>query len=168
MSSGWVGDQRRTIVPATATAEVDVRLVLESDPERLLRLVREHIEELGYYVIDRAPTEEERLAHPAMATFTSEVSYGAFRTDFDSEPGRWLTAAMVNLYGEEPIKIRTSGGSIPISPFVATLGLPAVSVPTVNPDNNQHSPNENIRLGNFREGIKVCLAILAQSIESIP
>jgi acetylornithine deacetylase/succinyl-diaminopimelate desuccinylase-like protein len=168
MSSGWVGDQRRTIVPATATAEVDVRLVLESDPERLLRLVREHIEELGYYVIDRAPTEEERLAHPAMATFTSEVSYGAFRTDFDSEPGRWLTAAMVNLYGEEPIKIRTSGGSIPISPFVATLGVPAVSVPTVNPDNNQHSPNENIRLGNFREGIKVCLAILAQRIESIP
>jgi acetylornithine deacetylase/succinyl-diaminopimelate desuccinylase-like protein len=40
--------------------------------------------------------------------------------------------------------------------------VPAVSVPTVNPDNNQHSPNENIRLGNFIEGIKVCLAVLAQ------
>jgi len=168
MSSGWVGDQRRTIIPATATAEGDIRVVLESDPARLLRLVRDHVEGLGYYIIDRAPTEDERLAHPAIATFTSEISYGAFRTDLDSELGRWLTTAMVRLYGEEPIKIRTSGGSIPISPFVATLDIPAVSVPTVNPDNNQHSPNENIRLGNLREGIKVCLAILAQSGESTP
>ena len=28
----------------------------------------------------------------------------------------------------EPVKIRTSGGSIPISPFVSTLGIPAVSM----------------------------------------
>jgi acetylornithine deacetylase/succinyl-diaminopimelate desuccinylase-like protein len=162
MSSGWVGEQRRTIVPATATAEVDVRLVMESDPERLLRLIRSHIEGLGYFVIEREPTDAERRAHPKSASFTSEISYLAFRTDFDSEPGRWLSSAFENLYGEEPIKIRTSGGSIPISPFVTTLDVPAVSVPTVNPDNNQHSPNENIRLGNFIEGIKVCLAVLAQ------
>ena len=31
LSSGWVGDEKRTIVPALATAEIDVRLVLESD-----------------------------------------------------------------------------------------------------------------------------------------
>jgi acetylornithine deacetylase/succinyl-diaminopimelate desuccinylase-like protein len=162
LSSGWVGEQRRTIVPATATAEVDVRLVMESDPERLLRLIREHIEGLGYWVIEREPSDEERRTHPRIATFTSQISYGAFRTDFDSEPGRWLASAFEHLYGQEPIMIRTSGGSIPISPFVTTLDVPAVSVPTVNPDNNQHSPNENIRLGNFVEGIKVCLAILAQ------
>lgn len=162
MSSGWVGEQRRTIIPATATAEVDVRLVMESDPDRLLRLIRGHIESLGYLVIQREPTDEERRVHPRIATFTSEISYRAFRTEFDSKPGRWLSSALENLYGGEPIKIRTSGGSIPISPFVTTLNVPAVSVPTVNPDNNQHSPNENIRLGNFIEGIKVCLAILAQ------
>lgn len=162
MSSGWVGAQRRTIVPATATAEVDIRLVIETDPERLLHLVRDHIERQGYYLVDRAPTEHERLTRPRVATFTSEVSYLAFRTEFDSEPGRWLTNAMTRLYGEPPIKIRTSGGSIPISPFVQTLGVPAVSVPTVNPDNNQHSPNENLRLGNFVEGIKVILAVLTE------
>ncbi len=164
MSAGWVGEQRRTIIPATATAEVDVRLVLESDPDRLLRLIRMHIEGLGYYVIDRAPTEDERLAHPRIVTFTSEVSYRAFRTAFDSDAGRWLNGAMKRLYGSEPIKIRTSGGSVPISLFVTTLGIPAVSVPTVNPDNNQHSPNENIRVWNFAEGIKVILAVLAEDI----
>ncbi len=167
LSSGWVGAQRRTIVPATATAEVDVRLVAESDPDRLLQLVRQHISELGYHVIDRPPTDEERRRYPRLVSFTSEISYLAFRTDFDSSPGRWLSAALGHFYGEEPIRIRTSGGSIPISPFVSTLNVPAVTVPTVNPDNNQHSPNENIRVGNFVEGIKVCLAILAQPLRTV-
>ncbi len=162
MASGWVGEQRRTIVPAFATAEIDVRLVKESDPEHLLGLIQRHIESLGYYVIDHEPTEEERQSRPRIATFTSSISYAAYRTEMDSEIGRWLTEAMVHLFGEEPIKIRTSGGSIPISPFVTTLDVPAVTVPTVNPDNNQHSPNENLRLGNFVEGIQVILAILQQ------
>ncbi len=162
MSSGWVGAEARTIIPATATAEVDVRLVRESDPVRLLRMVREHIEGLGYHLIEGEPTEAERLRYPRVATFTSNVSYAAFRTEFDSEPGRWLSGAFEHLYGDEPIKIRTSGGSIPISPFVQTLNIPAVIVPTVNGDNNQHSPNENLRVGNFVEGIKIMLAVLGE------
>ena len=32
------------------------------------------------------------------------------------------------------------------------LNIPAITVPTVNRDNNQHSPNENIRLGNTEKG----------------
>ncbi|MEL7123113.1 MAG: acetylornithine deacetylase, partial [Bacteroidota bacterium] len=72
----------------------------------------------------------------------------------------WLSKALKKVHGQEPIKIRTSGGSIPISPFVVTLGIPAVSVPTVNMDNNQHSPNENIRVGNYVDGVKTMLSIL--------
>ena len=162
MQSAWVGDQTRTIVPATATAELDIRLVKESDPERLLGLLRRHIEGLGYLVVDREPTEEERLRHPRIVRMDPRVSYGAFRTEFDSDVGRWLTGALLRLYGEPPIRVRTSGGSIPISPFVEILGIPAVSVPTVNADNNQHSPNENIRLGDFLEGIAIVAAVLAE------
>jgi acetylornithine deacetylase/succinyl-diaminopimelate desuccinylase-like protein len=165
LQSGWVGEQARTIVPGTATAEVDIRLVRETDGHRLLSLVREQIERHGYHVIEgRDPTEEERLTYGRIARFDARVSYAAFRTDFDSPPGRWLSAGMVGLFGEEPVKIRTSGGSIPISPFVATLGIPAVSVPTVNPDNNQHSPNENLRVGNFIQGIEIVAAVLGQPL----
>ncbi len=164
LRSAWVGDESRTIIPGFAVAEIDVRLVRESDPNRLLGLIRQHIEDQGYYIIDREPTENERQTHARIATFRSSTSYGAYRTEVDSEIGRWLSSAMVHLFGEEPIKLRTSGGSIPISPFVTTLGVPAVTVPTVNPDNNQHSPNENLRLGNFEEGIQVILAILQQPV----
>jgi acetylornithine deacetylase/succinyl-diaminopimelate desuccinylase-like protein len=164
MQSGWINEKVRTIVPAWARAEIDVRLVLESDPERLIDLVKWWIVDQGYYVIDREPTEAERKMYPKIATFTSQISYQSFRTEFDSEVGIWLTNALERAFGQEPIRIRNSGGSIPISPFVNTLGIPAVTVPTVNRDNNQHSPNENLRLGNYREGIKTMIAILGERL----
>ena len=164
MQSGWINEKVRTIIPAWARAEIDVRLVKESNPERLLRLIKEHVENQGYLVLDREPTKEERLAHPKVATFTSKVSYQSFRTPLNSEIGLWLRKALKRGFGEEPIRVRMSGGSIPISPFVNTLDLPAVAVPTVNRDNNQHSPNENLRLGNYRDGIKTILAILTEKL----
>ncbi len=162
MASGWVDEAVRTIIPSFAHAEIDVRLTPETDPHRLLGLIRQHIEDQGYYVIDRAPTDEERARHPRIASFTYEVSYGAFRTPYDAEVGVWLTRAMQRAFGQDPIRKRMSGGSIPISPFIQTLGIPAVTVPTVNADNNQHSPNENLRVGNYLDGIKTFLAILTQ------
>ena len=164
MSSGWVGDEVRTIVPSTATAEIDIRLVLESDPDRLISLVSDHIKDQGYYITDRDPTPDERALNERICKFTSSTSYLAFRTDFDSEVGRWLDRALTNAFGEPPVKQRTSGGSIPISPFVIELGVPAVTVPTVNRDNNQHSPNENIRVGNYIDGIRTIHHILIEPL----
>lgn len=164
MQSGWINDEVRTIIPGWARAEIDVRLVLESDPDRLINLIKTHIEDQGYLVLDRVPTKEERLEHPKIATFTSNISYQSFRTPFDSEVGLWLRSAIQNGYNQEPVMIRMSGGSIPISPFVNTLNVPAVTVPTVNRDNNQHSPNENLRLGNYRNAIKTMVYILAEDL----
>lgn len=164
MQSGWINEKVRTIIPSWARAEIDVRLVKESDPKRLLSLIKEHIEGLGYWVIDRIPTKEERLKHDKIATFTQKISYQSFRTDPDEQVSLWLRRALEKAFGEKPILIRMSGGSIPISPFVNTLNVPAVTVPTVNRDNNQHSPNENIRLGNYRDGIKTILAILTEKL----
>ena len=165
LSSGWVGSQSRTIVPATATAEMDVRLVKEADPAYLVSIIRQHIEDMGYYVIDREPTEIERQTHSGIVRFTSDFSYAAYRSGLDEAAGRMARKGLTYLYGKGPILIRTSGGSIPISPFVETLGIPAASVPTVNIDNNQHSPNENLRLGNFKGGIAILVSVLSQDLE---
>lgn len=165
MLAGWVGDEVRTIIPAIATAEIDVRLVIESDPERLINLLRNHIKEEGYHLTEGRPTSQERAMNDRICSFRYNTSYLAFRTDFDTPVGKWLDRSIRKAHGEEPIKIRTSGGSIPISPFVNKLGIPAVSVPTVNRDNNQHSPNENIRLGNYVDGIKTIYWIMKSEIE---
>ena len=160
IESGWVREEVRTIVPSECIAEIDVRLVLESDPVRLHNLIKSHIEKLGYYVIDRRPTKDERLKHNKIVTFISSFDYDAFRTNIESEIGRWLVKSLKKTFGIEPVKKRTSGGSVPISPFVNTLGIPAVTVPTVNQDNNQHSPNENIKIENYITGIETYLGIL--------
>ena len=160
----YIGEKARTLIPANATAEIDIRLVPSSNPQRLIDIVRKHIENQGYYIVSNEPTEEERMKYPKIAAIKSSISYGAFQTPFDSECGKWLSKAMVKAFGKAPIKIRTAGGSIPISPFVITLGLPAVAVPTVNPDNNQHAENENIRVGNYMEAVKTFLAILTERI----
>ncbi|WP_373496327.1 M20/M25/M40 family metallo-hydrolase [Aquiflexum sp.] len=164
LSSGWVGDEVRTIVPADAIAEIDVRLVPESDPERLFSLIRRHIENEGYHILENDPTDEERAKYPKLVKWEGSISYKAFRTPFDSEPGIWLNKAMNRAFGKDPIRKRISGGSLPIAPFVDALNVPAVTVVTVNADNNQHGPNENIRLGNYKEGIKTALAILTQEL----
>ena len=40
------------------------------------------------------------------------------------------------------------------------LGVPTVLVPIVNHDNNQHSPNENVRLGHLWSGMEILAAAM--------
>jgi acetylornithine deacetylase/succinyl-diaminopimelate desuccinylase-like protein len=161
----YIGEKARTLIPAWATAEIDIRLVPSSDGARLIELVRQHVISKGYHIVATEPTEEERMKYPKIAAIQSSVSYGAFQTPFDSELGVWLDKAMKQAFQKAPVKIRTAGGSIPISPFVVTLGIPAVAVPTVNADNNQHAENENIRLGNYIDAVKTFVCILTEKIE---
>ena len=162
LKSGWVEKEVRTIIPSFALAEIDVRLVKETDPNRLIGLIKQHIKKQGYHITKKDPSDEERMKYGRLITFKSKISYTAFRTPIDSPIGDWLSSAIRNGFEMEPIIKRTSGGSVPISPFVNTLDVPAVTVPTVNPDNNQHSPNENIRVGNLIESVRTHLAILVQ------
>lgn len=164
LSSGWVGAAARTIVPAAAVANLDIRLVRESDPEHLLDLLRDYIHSKGYHILEVEPTDAERAQYPRLLSMGHQVSYAAFRTDMDSPTGHWLERALTHTFGKTPIKIRTHGGSVPIAPFVQTLNVPAVLVPLVNPDNNQHSPNENLRIGNYFSGVKTCLGILTTGL----
>ena len=102
-----------------------------------------------------------------LLSFTSSADvavYGGailpFRTDLGSATGVMIRAALSEGLGEAPVDIRIMGGTVPISSFINTLGIPAVIVPLVNSDNNQHSPNENLRIGNITSGITTFASIL--------
>jgi acetylornithine deacetylase/succinyl-diaminopimelate desuccinylase-like protein len=84
----------------------------------------------------------------------------AFRTPPSSPEAQRLTDALTRTLGAPPVRLRTLGGTVPIAPFIETLGFPAVVVPTVNFDNNQHEENENLRLGHFFTSIVTMAAIL--------
>ncbi|MBC6993563.1 M20/M25/M40 family metallo-hydrolase [Lewinella lacunae] len=164
LRAAYVGNAARTIIPDEAIAMFDIRLVPESDGARLLGLLEAYIREQGYHLLTDEPTLADRHQYDKLAQFNGKVSYAAYRTELASPIGNWLRAASVRTFGAEPVLMRTTGGSQPIAPFIQALGLPAVSVRIPNPDNNIHAPNENLRLGNFLEGIRTCLGILTEPV----
>ena len=52
------------------------------------------------------------------------------------------------------------GGSVPTDSLVEVLGAPFVIVPLVNGDNNQHTFDENVRIGHYLDGIRAITAML--------
>lgn len=164
LEAAYVGKEVRTIIPNEVIAEIDMRLVPESDGEKLMESLRQFILNDGYHLVDGIPTEEERRRHSKLASFTYKLGSKAFRTNFDTNVGQMLNKALNRVFGDEIVNMRTTGGSQPIGAFIETLGVPAVSIRIPNPDNNIHGPNENLRLGNFLEGIQSCLAILDEPI----
>ncbi len=160
IETSWKGPGLKTVIPEFATAHLDVRLVKETDGAEQLVKIRRHLEQQGYLVLDREPTDEERLAHAKIVTFRGDPGVNAFRTPVDAPIAKQLSATLAEAFGAPPVRIPTMGGTVPIIEAVNVLDIPAVIVPMVNMDNNQHNPNENIRIGNLRDGIRMCLAIL--------
>jgi acetylornithine deacetylase/succinyl-diaminopimelate desuccinylase-like protein len=163
LESAYVGAQARTIIPDHATAALDVRLVKETEGDALLAKIRRHIENQGYHVVETDPDDETRARYSKLAKLDSPRGEGtsAYRTEMDDPQAQALAAALARFLGEEPVHIRTSGGTVPIAPFIEALGFPAVSVPTVNFDNNQHGENENVRVGHFFRAVVILAATLA-------
>ncbi len=159
LESAYVGDSARTIVPATATAAVDVRLVKGTDQQRLFERIVTHIRRQGWHVTEEEPTDAERQAHGRVVRVVKREGYNAVRTPMDVPIARAITAAVQRASAEPVVLLPTLGGSGP-SYLFADLGIPIVGVPIVNFDNNQHSENENLRLGHFWRGIDTFSALL--------
>ncbi len=160
MRSAYTGDESQNIVPTEATASLDLRLVRNIQPEKQVERVVAHIHKQGYHVVDREPTTEERVKYPRIARVTSEGGYPASRTSMDLPAAQAVVRAVEAAVGPA-VKMPTMGGSAPMFMF-ERINLPVITVPIVNYDNNQHSENENLRLGHFWRGIEVFAALLAE------
>lgn len=160
-----VGAQARTVVPESAVAEIDIRTVPETPPERLKALLTTFVESKGWHLVSGPPTDEERARYPKLASLTfGSVSLQSrpVRTDPDAPVGRWLTAAMKSTFGTDPVRIRMMGGTVPTAALVTPLGAPFANIPLVNPDNAQHAANENLRIGNFVDGVRTLIGVLTR------
>ncbi|MEJ2163682.1 MAG: M20/M25/M40 family metallo-hydrolase [Robiginitalea sp.] len=123
-------------------------------------LVKKHLESLGYRITDTVPTAAMRAEYDKWITVREGSVTDAFRTPLDNPYGIHLKNTLEETFGEPVVQIRIMGGTVPIAPFINALDLPAFLLPLVNPDNNQHSPNENLKLGQMAYGIKALQAVL--------
>lgn len=159
--SGDVGDLARNVIPTSATAVLDLRLVKGNDHIRQVEKLRKHIESCGFYVVDREPTPDERLKHPFIAKFTVRSGgYNAERTRMDLPISVQVMAAVQAASSEPIVRMPSLGGSLPLSIISETLNIPTITVPIANYDNNQHAENENIRLQNLWDGIEIFASLM--------
>jgi acetylornithine deacetylase/succinyl-diaminopimelate desuccinylase-like protein len=160
MASARMGSQASNVVPATATATIDIRLVRGIDKQVAVQRFVEHVRKQGYFVVDKDPDEQTRLSHPKVAkVVVDKDGYNAAGIPMDSPMGKLVIQAVEKARGPV-IKLPTMGGSVPLFMIQEVLGSATILVPTANHDDNQHSYNENIRIQNIWDGIETMSALM--------
>ena len=142
-TSGYGGEGAKTIIPSTAKLKMDIRLVMDQDPERIFKLLKDHVNK-------HAPNVDIQalgLVSPS-------------RLSADSPFIEPIRKAVENGFGRRAYVQPSMGGSIPDALWSKILGTPSVVVPYANADEANHSPNENLDIDNFYNGIhSTCLVI---------
>jgi acetylornithine deacetylase/succinyl-diaminopimelate desuccinylase-like protein len=158
MSSARTGAQASNVIPSSATASIDMRLVKGMDPKRTADRVIEHIRNQGFFVTETEPDDNARRSHAKVAWVVWEQGENAHRTPMDIPIAAEIVRTIEGVRGSV-IKIPSSGATGPDAADTV-LGMPSIRVPIVNHDNNQHSFDENLRLQNLWDGIEVMAALL--------
>lgn len=150
ISAGNVGDKASNSIPTEARASIDFRLVPNETPARVRQLVEQHVAKQGFFIVRDAPDAATRLAHPNVVRMNWGQGYPAARTKMDLP----IAQKLIELSGPDTVILPSLGGSVPMYLFVRD-GTPAIGVPIVNHDNNQHAANENLRIQNLWDGIEL-------------
>ncbi|MFQ5748292.1 MAG: M20/M25/M40 family metallo-hydrolase [Planctomycetota bacterium] len=161
LSSATVGATARNVVPPTATASIDIRLVKGNDPGAMLDLVEAHIRKKGFFIVRSDPDRETRRSHSKIAKVVREKGYPAARTSMENPLARKIAAAARQAAGGELVLLPTLGGSLPLYLFTGDPGRAVLVVPIANFDDNQYGPDENLRIGNLWYGIDLFAALFA-------
>ena len=165
ITSGNTGSLARNVIPSTAVAALGIRLVLGNESGHLRQLIVDHIRAQGFHVVSEDPDMETRLRYPLIAKVTGGGGSPAARTSMANPFAQSVMAAASlaadRAFGPGSLVVAPGmGGTLPLTPFTEFLGKPAIVVPVANHDNNQHAPDENLRIANLWYAIDLYAALL--------
>lgn len=143
IKGGFTGSGQKTVIPASVSAKVSMRIVPDQDAEEIARLFTEHI---------------LRLAPPTMEVSVQKLAAadGAV-LDLSAPAMEAGMQAYERGFGRRPVYLR-EGGTLPVvSMFHKVLGVPVVMMGFGLPDDALHAPNEKFYLPNFYRGIDTAI-----------
>ena len=160
LSSGQTGARAANVIPPTATADLDLRLVVGIDWREQQERVTDYIRSRGYFIVDLEPTREILLAHAKVALVVRDpASYNAVRTPMDLPIAKEVIRAVESVRAPV-VLLPTMGGSVPLGAMERAAQTRTITVPIANYDDNQHAANENLRLQNLWDGVETMAALL--------
>jgi acetylornithine deacetylase/succinyl-diaminopimelate desuccinylase-like protein len=137
---GYTGEGAKTVLPSKAFAKISCRLVPNQNSHKIEKLLINHLKSIA----------------PPYIKLEAALHHGGepYVTPVDSIPYKAASAAILEVFGKEPIPVR-GGGSIPItSLFEEALGVKVVFLGFGLDSDNLHSPNEKYNIENYYKGIE--------------
>jgi acetylornithine deacetylase/succinyl-diaminopimelate desuccinylase-like protein len=131
--SGSSEEGAKTVLPSTASAKMDFRLVPDLTPEAVVGLLRRHLDRRGFQDVE----------------IVSWDGMPAARSDVTAPVVLAVIEAARAVYGQEPVVYPSHGGSGPMHALVQGLGMDGVMVGVGYSGEQMHAPNENIRLEDY-------------------
>jgi acetylornithine deacetylase/succinyl-diaminopimelate desuccinylase-like protein len=139
IAGGFTAPGAKTVIPATATAKVSMRLVPNQNAEKIIAAYKK-------FVADNTPAGIETQVRVLSAGEAIVVNPDHHAIDVAAH-------AFADVLGRPTVFVR-SGGSIPIvGDFARHLRIPTILMGFGLPDDGLHSPNEKYKLSNYYAGI---------------
>ena len=137
---GYTGEGAKTIIPAKAHAKISMRLVPNQSSEKISQLFEEHFRRIA----PKSVKVDVKVLHGG-EPYVCPIDLPAYKA---------AEKAYTDVFGREPVPVR-SGGSIPIiSTFEKILGVKTILMGFGLEEDRIHAPNENFPVDLFYKGIE--------------
>jgi acetylornithine deacetylase/succinyl-diaminopimelate desuccinylase-like protein len=144
--TGYTGPGSKTVLPCTARAKMDFRLIPNQRPEDILEKLKCHLDRHGFGDL-------------GVTCIGAEAPQ---RTPLDDPFVARVADAAREFYGTELVVVPSMAGTAPMAALADTLHLPVLFAPGGIGywGSRIHAPNEHIRLADLAPAIKVTALLL--------
>lgn len=145
MESGYTDEGAKTVLPRTAKAKLDFRLVPGYTREKVEKLLRNHLDSHGFEDVQ----------------FSLLTELTPFRTDLDHPYVDTVVETAEEIYGVGNIVLEpNAAGGGPMYGFDKFLDVPIMGTGIGWSKSDIHAPNENVRIQDFYEGVAYIKTLL--------
>jgi acetylornithine deacetylase/succinyl-diaminopimelate desuccinylase-like protein len=145
IESGYTGDGAKTVLPSTAKVKIDFRLVPNMDPEKQVKLLKQHLKRNGFDDVSINVLNAESAARTSTEEHIVDV----------------VCHSAKQIFGDYVLNV-SNAGTGPMHAFVKALDAPCVSIGSSYIFCRMHSPNEFAKIDLLNKTTK-CLCMLIEN-----
>ena len=144
--TGLAGSNKTNVIPAVATAEIDVRLLPDQDTTEFLKLLKQIVADTAVHFTHLAHTKD-----PLESPIDTDLFRAIEKAAHEREPGAFVTTPMETAATDRPT-YRKLG--------ITTYGFSPFKIPRVEIQRGMHGNDERLSVDNVGYGVRFYYDIL--------